>query len=47
MRETAPGQYESDFKLGYDGNWLIRLAALGPKGEKFAQETRAFVKPAH
>lgn len=47
MRETAPGQYEADFKLAYDGNWLIRLAALGPKGEKFAQETRAFVKPAH
>ncbi len=46
LRETAPGRYEGDFKLRYDGNWLIRLAALGPKNEKFAQETRAFIKPA-
>lgn len=46
MRETAPGRYEADFKLGYDGNWIVRLAALGTGNEKFAQETRAFIKPA-
>lgn len=40
MVETAPGRYEADFHLVYGGNWIARLAAEGPNGEKFAQEER-------
>lgn len=47
MHEVAPGRYEADFKLGFDGNWIVRLAARGTGNEKFAEETRTFVKPAH
>jgi nitrogen fixation protein FixH len=44
MSETAPGRYESDFRLAAGGNWVLRLAALGPKGEKFAQEERVMIR---
>ncbi|MDO8290307.1 MAG: FixH family protein [Parvibaculum sp.] len=40
MVEAAPGRYEADFRLAYGGNWIVRVAAEGPAGEKFAQEER-------
>lgn len=44
LRETAPGRYEADFRLAYGGNWLVRIAAEGPRGEKFASEKRVYVR---
>lgn len=44
MTETSPGRYEADFRLAYGGNWIARIAAEGPHGEKFAQEERANIR---
>lgn len=44
MRETAPGRYEADYRLAYGGNWIARIAAEGPHGEKFAQEERVYIR---
>jgi len=43
MRQTGPGRYEADFHLPFDGNWIVRIAALDAKGERFAKEDRVFV----
>lgn len=44
MRETAQGRYEGDAHLAFAGNWILRLAGIGPKGEKFAHEERVFIR---
>lgn len=44
MHETAPGHFEADFQLASGGNWLLRLAGLGAKDEKFAQEERVVIR---
>lgn len=44
MIETVPGRYEAEFHLPHDGNWIVRVAALGTGGETFVEETRVFVK---
>lgn len=44
LAETAPGRYEAQFLLPYDGVWAIRVAALDDKGETFVEEKRVFIK---
>ena len=41
--QTAPGIYEGDADLAWTGNWIIRVAAEGPQGEKFVQEKRVLI----
>ncbi|MCE9650100.1 MAG: FixH family protein [Parvibaculum sp.] len=43
LRETAPGHYQGDVQLAVGGSWLLRLAGVGPHGEKFAQEERLLI----
>lgn len=43
LAETAPGVYETVFDLAHDGNWLVRIAAVGPDGETYVQEQRVIV----
>lgn len=41
--QTAPGLYEGDTDLEWTGNWLVRISAEGPQGEKFVQEKRVLI----
>ena len=40
LRETAPGTYEGLFSLAGTGNWQVRIAATGPRGETYVDEKR-------
>ena len=42
--ETAPGRYEGVFDLKHAGNWLVRIAASGAKGETFVEEKRVVIR---
>ncbi|MBC7101880.1 MAG: FixH family protein [Parvibaculum sp.] len=42
--ETAPGRYEGVFDLKHAGNWLVRIAASGTKGETFVEEKRVVIR---
>ncbi|PKQ02344.1 MAG: hypothetical protein CVT73_18785 [Alphaproteobacteria bacterium HGW-Alphaproteobacteria-12] len=42
--ETAPGRYEGGFDLKHAGNWLVRIAASGTKGETFVEEKRVVIR---
>ncbi len=44
MKEVSPGRYEAEFHLAEGGNWIARVAAEGPHGEKFAQEQRVTIR---
>ena len=44
LTETAPGIYEAVFSLEHPGNWLVRVAASGPKGETFVEEKRVVIR---
>lgn len=43
LTQTAPGLYEGDADLAWTGNWIVRIAAEGPAGEKFVQEKRVLI----
>jgi nitrogen fixation protein FixH len=43
MPEVAPGLYRGDVQLSCGGNWVLRLAGVDLKGEKFAQEQRILI----
>lgn len=44
LTETAPGLYTAHFNLTHAGNWLVRIAAEGPKGETFVEEQRVILR---
>lgn len=44
LTETAPGLYTAQFDLAHAGNWLVRIAAEGAKGETFVQEQRVVLR---
>jgi nitrogen fixation protein FixH len=44
LRETAPGTYEGLFSLAGTGNWQVRIAATGPRGETFVDEKRVVTR---
>ena len=44
MKDTGAGRYEAEFRLPYDGNWIVRIAAISPGGEKFVEEKRVYIK---
>lgn len=44
LTETAPGLYTARFDLAHAGNWLVRIAAEGPKGETFVEEQRVILR---
>ena len=43
LSQTGPGIYEGETDLAWTGNWIVRVAALGPQGEKFVQEKRVLI----
>lgn len=43
LKEIAPGTYTGDFNLAHGGNWEIRIAAVGPENQKFAQSKRVIL----
>lgn len=44
LTEMTPGVYEAGFALEHPGNWLVRIAAEGTKGETFVEEKRVIIR---